>query len=62
MYAFDVDGYVLPEAESPYIPHPVGIRMHACVLSHFSCVRLLVTLWTVALQASLSMGFFRQDY
>ena len=33
-----------------------------CVLSHFSCVQLCVTLWTVALQAPLSMGFFRQEY
>ena len=30
--------------------------------SHFSCVRLLATLWTVACQASLSMGFSRQKY
>ena len=30
-----------------------------CVLSHFSCVRLLVTLWTVACQAPLSRGFFQ---
>ena len=28
----------------------------------FSCVRLLATLWTVARQASLSMGFSRQEY
>ena len=32
------------------------------VLSHFSHVWLLVTLWTVACQASLSMGFSRQEY
>ena len=32
------------------------------VLSHFSCVRLCVTLWTVAHQAPLSMGFSRQEY
>ena len=36
--------------------------MRACVLSHFSCVQLFVTLWTVAHQAPLSMGFFRQKY
>ena len=29
---------------------------------HFSHVRLFVTLWTVACQAPLSMGFSRQDY
>ena len=34
----------------------------ACVLSCFSCVRFFVTLWTVARQASLSMGFSRQEY
>ena len=32
------------------------------MLSLFSHVRLLVTLWTVAQQASLSMGFSRQEY
>ena len=34
----------------------------ACVLSHFSRVQLFVTLWTVAHQASLSMGLSRQEY
>ena len=29
--------------------------MHACVLSHFSCVQLFVTPWTAARQASLSI-------
>ena len=33
----------------------------ACMLSHFSCVRLFVTLWTMASQALLSMGFSRQE-
>ena len=36
--------------------------MHACVLRHFSCVRLFVTLWTVAYQVPLFMGFSRQGY
>ena len=31
------------------------------VLSLFSCVQLLATLWTIACQALLSMGFSRQD-
>ena len=30
-------------------------NLHVCVVSRFSCVRLCVTLWTVALQAPLSM-------
>ena len=33
-----------------------------CELSHFSCVQLFVTLWTVACQAPLSLGFSRQEY
>ena len=34
----------------------------ACTLSHFSCVRLFVTLWTIDFQAPLSTGFSRQEY
>ena len=32
------------------------------MLSRFSCVQLFATLWTVACQAPLPMGFSRQDY
>ena len=32
------------------------------VLSSISCLWLFATLWTVAPQAPLSMGFFRQEY
>ena len=32
------------------------------LLSCFSCVQLLVTPWTAAYQAPLSMGFSRQEY
>ena len=32
------------------------------VLSHFSRVQLFATLWTIAHQAPLSMGFSRQEY
>ena len=32
------------------------------MLSPFSCVQLFVTLWTIACQAPLSMGFSRQEY
>ena len=31
-------------------------------LSHFSCVQLCVTPWTVAYQAPLSLGFSRQEH
>ena len=33
-----------------------------CVPSHFSCVLLFLTLWTIAHQAPLSIGFFKQEY
>ena len=36
--------------------------VHVCILSHFSCVRLFATPWTVTHQAPLSMGFSRQEY
>ena len=32
------------------------------MLSHFSCVQICVTLWTVAYQAPQSLGFSRQEY
>ena len=32
------------------------------MLNHFSRVELCVTLWTLACQASLSLGFSRQEY
>ena len=34
----------------------------ARILSCFTCVQLFVTLWTVACQALLSMGFSRQEH
>ena len=37
-------------------------KMHACMLSRFSPVRLFATPWTVTHQAPLSMGFSRQEY
>ena len=33
-----------------------------CVLGRLSHVQLFVTLWTIACQAPLSMGFSRQEY
>ena len=38
------------------------LYIYACMLSHFSCVQLSVTLWTIAHQAPLSIGFSRQEY
>ena len=34
----------------------------ACELSPFNCVQLFVTLWSVACQTPLSLGFSRQEY
>ena len=34
----------------------------ACMLSRFNCDQLFATLWTVAYQAPLSMGFSRKGY
>ena len=39
----------------------VGNPLAQLVVSCFSCVWLFATLWTVALQAPLSMGFSRQE-
>ena len=41
-----------------------GLLLHmcVCVLGRFSHVQLFATLWTVAHQAPLSMGFSRQEY
>ena len=36
--------------------------VRACILNRHSGVQLCVTLWTIACQAPLSMGFSRQEY
>ena len=41
---------------------PPSHRFIECVPSHFSHVRLFVTLWTVAHQTPLSIGLSRQEY
>ena len=40
----------------------IYIYMYIHVLSHFSHVQFFATLWTVAHQTPLSMGFSRQEY
>ena len=40
----------------------VIVHCYACVLSHVSPAQLFETLWSVACQAPLSMGFSRQEY
>ena len=36
--------------------------LHACMLSHFSRIRLFLTPWTIACQVPLSMGSSKQEY
>ena len=38
------------------------LSLHACMLSRFNHAWLFMTLWTVARQAALPMGFSRQEY
>ena len=45
-----------------YLAFCICYCMSACVLSHLSPVWLFVTLWTVAREDLLSMGFSRQEY
>ena len=48
--------YLLPEKKKKF-------SLHLCVYAwSLSCTGLFVTLWTVAHQAPLSMGFSRQEY
>ena len=37
-------------------------NMYVCMVSCLSHIQLFVTLWTIAHQAPLSMGFSRQEY
>ena len=57
---------VLPLAELSHSKADLSsfcfLAQRACVLSHFSHVRLSETVWTTACQAALSMGFSRQEY
>ena len=46
----------------PFINFHKILTAYACMLSHFSHVRLSAALWTAACQAPLSMGFSRQEY
>ena len=47
---------------NPGLPHCRQILYYLLLLSHFSHVWLFTTLWTVARQAPVSVGFSRQEY
>ena len=56
---------LLPDTAPPWrtiLYLPTSLIIFTCVLSHFSHFQLSATLGTVASQASLSMGFSRQEY
>ena len=64
---FNSTGFVVLSHHINYLPTniswaPIMFQMCECVLSHFRCVWLCATLWTVACQAPLPMGFSRQAY
>ena len=40
----------------------IPLKPGSCVLNRFCCVCVFVTLWTLARQAPLSMGFSKQAY
>ena len=50
------------KGESEKVGLKFNITVHCMCVSRFSCVRLFVTLWTIACQAPLCMGFPRQEY
>ena len=43
-------------------PSSIHNKAHECMLSHFSCVWLCATIWTVACQPPLSKGLSRKEY
>ena len=46
-----------------YVSLETSANVHFVVVAQsLSCIRLVVTLWTVACQAPLSLGFPRQEY
>ena len=53
---------LINELDSLLCIHFTSVWQFCAVLSHFSHVWLCLTLWTVAHQAPLSMGFSRQEY
>ena len=51
---------IIPAWKIPQTEEPGGLQ--SALTQSLQCVRLFATLWTIAHQAPLSMGFFRQEY
>ena len=58
---YDIETFKIPVSWDWRFTGP-SLCSSVCVLSQFSHVRLFVTVWTVAHQAPLSMGFSKQEY
>ena len=56
------DGATSGQKAESMQPEETAFYPRVCMLSHFSHVRLFATLWTVAHQAPVSLGFSRQKY
>ena len=54
--------HTLPKSAFSLLALNLGPQVRVCLLSRFGCVRLSVTLWTVARQAPLSMGSPREEH
>ena len=53
----------IPAWRIPWTEETGGLQsVRVCALSRFSYVQLFATLWTMACQASMSLGFSRQEY
>ena len=52
----------MPACKCSELGNTLDKKGNACVVSHFSRVRLCSTAWTVARQVPLSVGFSRQEY
>ena len=61
-YLWSPTNYLLNQPPQCTFLRETAISLLACMLSLFSCVQLSATLWTVVCQASLLMGFSRQEY
>ena len=70
-FGYDYRFFEIPRKWHCLLVHPLFFSLKwlrdvslscVCVLGHFSCVQLFVTLWTVACQAPLSMGLSRQEH
>ena len=62
-------GKIIPDSKYLWHGQSYGVchshweaKVAVCILSRFSRVRLFATLWTVTCQASLSLGFSRQEH